>query len=119
MIAIPKDRRLRALAFVVGNLAAIALLSVLLAACGRASAATYYVDFAGGSDTATLDNVFELLVRAGRDAPMVKSMLIPESVGSNATMPKAKQLAANVLSEAGLEELLLQGVELGHIEHAC
>ena len=25
---------------------------------------------AGGSDTATLDNVFELLVRAGRDAPM-------------------------------------------------
>ncbi len=34
------------------KLAAIALLSVLLAACGRASAATYYVDFAGGSDTA-------------------------------------------------------------------
>jgi len=44
---------------------------------------------AGGSDTATLDNVFELLVRAGRDAPMAKSMLIPESLGSNATMPDA------------------------------
>ncbi|WP_426957043.1 glutamate synthase large subunit [Muricoccus radiodurans] len=44
---------------------------------------------AGGSDTATLDNVFELLVRAGRDAPMVKAMLIPESIGSNATMPEA------------------------------
>ena len=44
---------------------------------------------AGGSDTATLDNVFELLVRAGRDAPMAKSMLIPESIGSNATMPEA------------------------------
>ncbi|MDP3419012.1 glutamate synthase large subunit [Falsiroseomonas sp.] len=44
---------------------------------------------AGGSDTATLDNVFELLVRGGRDAPMAKSMLIPESLGSNATMPDA------------------------------
>ncbi|UFN47387.1 glutamate synthase large subunit [Roseomonas sp. OT10] len=43
---------------------------------------------AGGSDTATLDNVFELLVRGGRDAPMAKSMLIPESVSSNATMPE-------------------------------
>ncbi|MBC9209842.1 glutamate synthase large subunit [Roseomonas aerophila] len=46
---------------------------------------------AGGSDTATLDNVFELLVRAGRDAPMAKSMLIPESIGSNAIMPQAHQ----------------------------
>ena len=43
---------------------------------------------AGGSDTATLDNVFELLVRGGRDAPMAKSMLIPESLGANATMPQ-------------------------------
>ncbi|MDR3439548.1 glutamate synthase large subunit [Telmatospirillum sp.] len=42
----------------------------------------------GGSDSATLDNVFELLVRAGRDAPMVKSMLVPESLGNNATMPQ-------------------------------
>ena len=37
---------------------------------------------AGGSDTAALDNVFELLVRAGRDAPMAKAMLIPESIGN-------------------------------------
>jgi glutamate synthase (NADPH/NADH) large chain len=44
---------------------------------------------AGGSDTAMLDNVFELLVRGGRDAPMAKSMLIPESLGNNATMPPA------------------------------
>jgi glutamate synthase (NADPH/NADH) large chain len=44
---------------------------------------------AGGSDTATLDNVFELLVRGGRDAPMAKSMLIPESITNNATMPQA------------------------------
>ncbi|MBO1073192.1 glutamate synthase large subunit [Roseomonas marmotae] len=46
---------------------------------------------AGGSDTATLDNVFELLVRGGRDAPMAKAMLIPESIGSNATMPREHQ----------------------------
>ena len=44
---------------------------------------------AGGSDTATLDNVFELLVRAGRDAPTAKALLIPESLGNNATMPPA------------------------------
>jgi glutamate synthase (NADPH/NADH) large chain len=44
---------------------------------------------AGGSDTATLDNVFEVLVRAGRDAPMVKSMMIPASIGQDATMVRA------------------------------
>ena len=43
----------------------------------------------GGSDTATLDGVFELLVRAGRDAPMAKALMIPASVGSDATMPAA------------------------------
>jgi glutamate synthase (NADPH/NADH) large chain len=42
---------------------------------------------AGNSDTACLDNVFELLVRGGRDAPMAKAMLVPESLGNNATMP--------------------------------
>jgi glutamate synthase (NADPH/NADH) large chain len=44
---------------------------------------------AGGSDTAALDNVFELLVRAGRDAPMAKTLLIPPSVANDATMPQA------------------------------
>ena len=44
---------------------------------------------AGNSDTASLDNVFELLVHAGRDAPMAKALLIPASIGSDATMPKA------------------------------
>ncbi|MGE4527307.1 MAG: glutamate synthase large subunit, partial [Rhodospirillaceae bacterium] len=43
----------------------------------------------GGSDSACLDNVFELLVRAGRTAPMVKSMMIPESIGQNSGMPEA------------------------------
>ena len=44
---------------------------------------------AGGSDTATLDNVFEVLLRAGRDAPMVKALMIPASIGSDAMMPQA------------------------------
>ncbi|MEP4194540.1 MAG: glutamate synthase large subunit [Aliishimia sp.] len=33
----------------------------------------------GSSDSAALDAVFEVLVRAGRDAPMAKTMLVPES----------------------------------------
>jgi glutamate synthase (NADPH) large chain len=44
---------------------------------------------AGGSDTATLDNVFELLVRAGRDAPMAKALMIPASIGQDATMKQS------------------------------
>ena len=44
---------------------------------------------AGSSDTATLDAVFEVLVRAGRDAPMTKAMLIPASIGQDATMKQA------------------------------
>ncbi len=33
----------------------------------------------GGSDSAALDNAFEVLVRAGRSAPMAKSLLVPEA----------------------------------------
>jgi glutamate synthase (NADPH/NADH) large chain len=44
---------------------------------------------ASGSDTAVLDNVFELLIRAGRDAPMAKALMIPASIGNDATMPQA------------------------------
>ncbi len=33
----------------------------------------------GSSDSAALDQVFELLVRAGRSAPMAKALLIPEA----------------------------------------
>ncbi|MCH4091088.1 MAG: glutamate synthase large subunit [Acetobacter sp.] len=40
----------------------------------------------GGSDTATLDNVFELLTHAGRDAPAVKALMIPASVGAHSRM---------------------------------
>ncbi len=45
---------------------------------------------AGGSDSAALDNVFEVLVRAGRAAPMAKTMLVPEAWSKIATkMPEA------------------------------
>ncbi|MBO1327923.1 glutamate synthase large subunit [Acetobacter suratthaniensis] len=44
---------------------------------------------AGGSDTATLDNVFELLTFAGRDAPAAKALMIPASVGGNSSMKQA------------------------------
>ncbi|GAB0119208.1 glutamate synthase large subunit [Acidisoma sp. 7E03] len=44
---------------------------------------------AGGSDTASMDNVFELLIRSGRDAAMVKAMMIPPSIGATSFMPEA------------------------------
>lgn len=41
----------------------------------------------GSSDSAALDSVYELVCRAGRSAPMAKSLLIPESISQNAVMP--------------------------------
>jgi glutamate synthase (NADPH/NADH) large chain len=41
----------------------------------------------GGSDSAALDNVFEVLVRAGRSAPMAKALLVPEAWAKSQTMP--------------------------------
>ena len=38
----------------------------------------------GSSDSAALDAVFELLLAAGRDLPMVKTMMIPEAIDVNA-----------------------------------
>ncbi|WP_107498344.1 glutamate synthase large subunit [Thalassobius sp. I31.1] len=44
----------------------------------------------GASDSAALDGVFELLVRAGRSAPMAKTMLVPEAWSKSTTgLPKA------------------------------
>jgi glutamate synthase (NADPH/NADH) large chain len=44
----------------------------------------------GSSDSAALDAVFEVMVRAGRSAPMVKTMLVPEAWSDSATvMPEA------------------------------
>ncbi len=37
---------------------------------------------AGSSDSAALDSVFEVMVRAGRNAPMAKTMLVPETMNS-------------------------------------
>ena len=44
---------------------------------------------AGNSDTASFDNVFELLVRGGRDAPMVKMLMVPPSSGGSRSIPDA------------------------------
>jgi glutamate synthase (NADPH/NADH) large chain len=43
----------------------------------------------GGSDSAALDNVFEAMVGVGRNLPMVKCLLIPDSWAERETMPKA------------------------------
>ncbi|GHG83282.1 glutamate synthase large subunit [Pseudodonghicola xiamenensis] len=44
----------------------------------------------GSSDSAALDSVFEVLVRAGRKAPMAKTMMVPESWSQQAVeLPKA------------------------------
>jgi len=44
----------------------------------------------GSSDSAALDAVFEVLVRAGRNAPMAKTMLVPESWSKQAVeLPEA------------------------------
>jgi glutamate synthase (NADPH/NADH) large chain len=44
----------------------------------------------GSSDSAALDAVFEVLVRAGRSAPMAKTMLVPESWSKQAAeLPQA------------------------------
>lgn len=45
---------------------------------------------AGSSDSAALDQVFEVLVRAGRSAPMVKSLLIPEAWSKRADIIPAR-----------------------------
>ncbi|UWQ22044.1 glutamate synthase large subunit [Jannaschia sp. W003] len=44
----------------------------------------------GASDSAALDSVFEVLVRAGRTAPMAKTMLVPEAWSQQAVeLPEA------------------------------
>jgi len=43
----------------------------------------------GLSDSGALDAVFELLVRAGRPAPLVKAMLVPEAVAHKQGIPEA------------------------------
>ena len=45
----------------------------------------------GASDSAALDNVFEVLCRAGRAAPMAKALLIPEALSADQTMGDANR----------------------------
>ncbi len=45
----------------------------------------------GGSDSAILDNIVELLYMAGRDLPHTMAMLIPEAWDGDHTMPPAKK----------------------------
>ena len=47
----------------------------------------------GSSDSAALDAVFELLLRGGRDLPMVKTMMIPEAIDVSADNPRANLYA--------------------------
>ena len=44
-----------------------------------------------GSDSAQMDNVFELLVRGGRALPMVKTMMIPPAWSSDSKIPQAER----------------------------
>jgi glutamate synthase (NADPH/NADH) large chain len=43
----------------------------------------------GASDSAALDNVFELLCRSGRSAPMTKCLLIPEADPGDNSLPES------------------------------
>ena len=47
----------------------------------------------GSSDSAALDAVFELLLRSGRDLPMVKTMMIPEAIEVSEDNPRANLYA--------------------------
>ena len=54
---------------------------------------------AGNSDSAALDNVFELLVRSGKSVPLTKLMLIPDAWSKRRkTVPKTHQQLFNFLN---------------------
>ena len=57
----------------------------------------------GSSDSAALDAVFELLVRAGRSAPLAKTLLIPEAWSKRATAMPDKWQAMYAYSNAIME----------------
>ncbi len=57
----------------------------------------------GSSDSATLDQVFELLVRAGRSAPMAKTLLIPEAWSKRASVMPQKWRALYEYCNAVME----------------
>ena len=57
----------------------------------------------GGSDSAALDNVFELLVRAGRSGPMAKTLLVPEPVSRDEKITSRRHLALYAYANSVME----------------
>jgi len=57
----------------------------------------------GGSDSAALDNVFEVLVRAGRAAPMAKALLMPEAWSKQDGVMKPEHRALYAYCNAVME----------------
>jgi glutamate synthase (NADPH/NADH) large chain len=57
----------------------------------------------GGSDSAALDNTFEVLVRAGRSAPMAKALLIPEAWSKHVGLMKPSHRALYAYCNAVME----------------
>ena len=57
----------------------------------------------GSSDSAALDQTFELLVRAGRTAPMAKALLMPEAWSKRASVMPAKWRALYEYCNAVME----------------
>ena len=57
----------------------------------------------GGSDSAALDNVFEVLVRAGRPAPMAKALLMPEAWARDEGLMRADHRALYAYCNAVME----------------
>jgi glutamate synthase (NADPH/NADH) large chain len=57
----------------------------------------------GSSDSAALDQVFELLVRAGRSGPMAKTLLIPEAWSKQAGVMKEEWRALYEFCSAVME----------------
>ena len=57
----------------------------------------------GSSDSAALDQTFELLVRAGRSGPMAKALLIPEAWSKRASVMPAKHSALYEYCNAVME----------------
>ncbi|SPU46500.1 Glutamate synthase [NADPH] large chain precursor [Brevundimonas diminuta] len=57
----------------------------------------------GGSDSAALDNVFEVLVRAGRPAPLAKALLAPEAWSSDDVVMKPEHRALYAYCNAVME----------------
>jgi glutamate synthase (NADPH/NADH) large chain len=56
-----------------------------------------------GSDSAAIDNAFELIVRAGRSGPMAKTLLVPEAVSRDPRITPRKHLALYAYANSVME----------------